>query len=314
MSASRRTDIPAFYSDWLIERIKEGFAASANPFNGASAAISFAKTRVFVFWTKNPRPMLENGALDFLDNNGFGYYFQFTLNDYDDEKFEPKAPPLAKRIDTFKRLSDRIGADRVIWRFDPLLLTDETDATRLLEKCKRLGDALHGFTNRLVFSFADIHAYRKVAEALDKRGICAREFTEPEMEQFAQNLSQFNQNWGFSLGTCAETIALEKFGIEHNRCIDDRLLAKLFPHDKALMTFLGRLDAAPAQGELFTQEKENTSAFAAAAALDAAPNCGKLKDRGQRPACGCVASKDIGEYNTCAHSCVYCYANSQSRR
>ncbi|MBF0235558.1 MAG: DUF1848 domain-containing protein [Desulfamplus sp.] len=297
ISASRSTDIPAFYSDWLMERLKEGFVKWINPFNGVPLYVSFAKTRLFVFWSKNPKPMLVH--LDTLDERGLHYYFQFTLNDYDAECYEPAVPCLEERIETFILLSERLGKDRVIWRFDPLLLTDKLSVEDLLKKMEHIGDQLATHTSRLVFSFADIEVYAKVGRNLSKAGIAVREFSIEEMEVFAQELSALNDRWGLSLGTCAEKIDLAAYGIEHNRCIDDRLIIKCFGQDTSLMRFLGHETAD--QLDLFgslSSIKKNKS----------------LKDKGQREACGCIKSKDIGEYNTCPHICVYCYANTIPKR
>ena len=108
LSASRETDIPAFYSDWLLSRLREGWCEWKNMYNGNIREVSFDKTRLIVFWSKNPKPLLER--LDEVEALGFRqYYFQFTLNDYVREGLEPNVPPVAERIDTFKRLADRIG-------------------------------------------------------------------------------------------------------------------------------------------------------------------------------------------------------------
>lgn len=107
ISASRSTDIPAFYSDWLVNRVKEGFVKWTNPFNGVPLYVSFQKARLFVFWTKNPKPMLDK--LEFFDDRGHNYYFQFTLNDYDVERLEPGVPSVENRIETFIELSRRFS-------------------------------------------------------------------------------------------------------------------------------------------------------------------------------------------------------------
>ncbi len=121
LSASRETDIPAFYSDWLVSRLREGWCEWKNMYNGSIREVSFDKTRMIVFRSKNPKPLLER--LDEVESLGFRqYYFQFTLNDYEREGLEPNVPPVAERIDTFKRLADRIGKERVIWRFDTLMV------------------------------------------------------------------------------------------------------------------------------------------------------------------------------------------------
>ena len=184
VSASRSTDIPAFYSDWFVERFDggNGYVKWFNPFNNVPLYVGFKRTRLIVFWSKNPRPMLESlpnrkeSPLDIIDTSGRNYYFQFTLNDYDAEKIEPRVPPIEERIETFKRLAKRLGRDRVVWRFDPLILSDSLTVAKLLEKVERLGDRLAESTSRLVFSFIDIAAYKKVAANLERGGIKAREF------------------------------------------------------------------------------------------------------------------------------------------
>ena len=110
VSASRSTDIPAFYAKWFINRLAAGYCVWYNPFNQKAMRISFNKTKVIVFWTKNPEPLIE--YLPELDKRGIRYYFQFTLNDYESEGFEPNVPALEQRIETFKRLSSLIGKEK----------------------------------------------------------------------------------------------------------------------------------------------------------------------------------------------------------
>lgn len=292
ISASRSTDIPAFYAEWLAGRIKEGYVKWTNPFNGVPLYVTFRKTRLFVFWSKNPKPMLKH--LDFLDENGFNYYFQFTLNDYDAEQLESGVPDVQSRIATFRELSERIGKERVIWRFDPLILTDKIGVGELLRKVEYVGNQLQGFTEKMVFSFADINVYKKVQKNLQSNSIYYREFDEARMNEFAAGLQELNRKWQYELATCAEQIPLEKYGIHHNKCIDDDLMVRLFPEDKALMDFLGvSIQAA----DLFHPCPAIVKSHA-------------NKDKGQRRYCGCIVSKDIGEYNTCPHLCEYCYANA----
>lgn len=295
VSASRSTDIPSFYADWFVERWKVGYVKWKNPFNGTPLYVSFKETRAVIFWTKNPQPMFKH--LDFLDEHVKNFYFQFSLNDYDNEGYDGKVPRLARRINTFKELSKRIGKERVIWRFDPLILTREIGVNELLRRLEIIGDELHTCTNKLVFSFADISIYKKVEANLQKENIEYIEFTPDTMIEFAQGLNKLNEKWNLELATCAEKLDLNKFGIAHNKCIDDDLLIKLFHHDKELMRFFG---VEFIESTLFDSSEgvEKTN---------------KLKDKGQREACGCIMSKDIGEYNTCPHECVYCYANTSKK-
>ena len=122
ISASRSTDIPAFYADWFFNRLQKGYSAWYNPFNGVKSYVSFQDTRFIVFWSKDPSPLIAH--LDELIDKKIGCYIQYTFNDYVKEGFEKGVKSLVYRIDTFKRLVDKLGYGSVIWRFDPLILTD----------------------------------------------------------------------------------------------------------------------------------------------------------------------------------------------
>lgn len=274
ISASRATDIPAFYTDWFFRRLEKGYVRWRNPFSGQDSYVSFGNTRFIVFWSKNLAPLLPQ--LSTLKERGIGCYIQYTLNDYEAEGLEPNVPPLQQRIETFRRLVDVLGFGAVIWRFDPLILTDRITIDTLLEKIASIADALAGYAEKLVFSFADIESYKKVSRNLRQSGINYREWDEATMREFASRLSAMNgNNWDFRLATCAERIDLSEYGIGHNRCIDPELISRLAPDDAIL------------QNSLYNAKT----------------------DSGQRKACGCILSKDIGAYNTCPHGCLYCYAN-----
>ena len=307
VTASRSTDIPAFYADWFFGRLEKGYSAWINPFNGVKSYVSYENTRFIVFWSKNPFPLLNH--LDELEARNIGCYIQYTLNDYEAEGLEKGVPPLAFRIDTFKKLVDRLGKGRVIWRFDPMILTDAISTDSLLEKVERIGDQLVGYTEKLVFSFADILSYRKVKANLDKSHISYQDWTEPQMLEFAERLAALNKKWGYILATCGEKVDLKQFGIVKNRCVDDELIIRLAYEDKVLMDFLKVTIHPMPVADLFGN--------AAPLSPDAIilPNGtyathGDNRDKGQRQFCGCIKSKDIGEYNTCPHLCEYCYANA----
>ena len=164
-----------------------------------------------------------------------------------------------------------------MWRFDPLILTDRISIDTLLEKIARIANALAGYTEEIVFSFADIESYKKVSRNFRQSGINYHEWDEDSMCDFALRLSDMNRdNWNFKLATCAERIDLSEYGIGHNRCVAPELISRLSPDDSVLQNFLYNARA----------------------------------DSGQRKACGCILSKDIGAYNTCPHGCLYCYANT----
>ena len=292
VSASRATDIPAFYGEWFAARLAAGYLAWTNPYNRRRQVVSFSGTRMVVFWTKNPAPFERH--LDLLDERGINYYFTFTVNDYEREGLEGAVPPLGERLTAFRRISQRLGSERIVWRFDPIIVGGALTPERILEKIRRIGDQLQGHTNKLIVSFADVSRYRGVREQLKRCGTGTWQEPGPgAVLQIAQGIQRLNEGWGFAVATCAEQVDLSAFGVAHGRCIDDGLMARVFAHDAGLMAFLGR-GVAPllAGGDLLVHP---------------------LKDRGQREACGCIASKDIGRYTTCPHRCAYCYANTSFR-
>lgn len=309
VSASRSTDIPAFYAQWFINRLKEGYCAWYNPFNRQKMYVSFANCKVVVFWTKNPKPMMS--FLSELDKRGIHYYFQVTLNDYVKENFEPNVPSLEERINTFKELSNLIGKEKVIWRFDPLVITSGITSDILVDRIKNIGEQLKGYTDKLVFSFIDVKVYRKVQNNLVKDTNCftketidSAELKDWQQIELVEKLVKLrtqwhNEGWNITFATCAENIELEKYGIEHNRCIDGELMKRIFAEDKELLYYLhtGKMPERDLFGDI-PPIPENSK---------------NLKDKGQRKICGCMESKDIGMYNTCPHLCVYCYANTSRK-
>lgn len=295
ISASRETDIPAFYSRWFINRLRAGYCVTYNRYNNKPEYISFDRCKVVVFWTKNPKPLIP--ILNELDNRGIHYYFQFTLNDYSLEGFEPNVPDVKQRVEAFRQLSKTIGKERVIWRFDPFVISPQLSTTILLKRVKTIGDMLYGLTEKLVFSFVDVFPH-----LADNKKINA-EINKERMQEIAEGLSYYRdewdkEGWPIHLATCAEQIDLQALNIEHNRCIDGELMKRLWPEDKILMYYLnyGKL---PDNNSINITNMNQLSA-------------NELKDPGQRLLCGCMLSKDIGMCNTCQHFCIYCYANKSN--
>ena len=251
VSASRSTDIPAFYSDWFFHRLKVGYSAWTNPFNGVKSYVAYNDTRFIVFWSKNPKPLLQH--LDYLNERNINCYVQFTLNDYVKEGLEKGVPSVEDRIGTFKALVEKLGKGRVIWRFDPLILTDKITIDELLVKIENIGDQLLGYTEKLVFSFADIVSYKKVKSNLERNGINYSEWTESQMINFAERLQHLNKKWGYKLATCGEKIDIAKYGIEHNHCVDDNLMIRFAYKDKVLMDYLG-VEVKNIENSLFGME------------------------------------------------------------
>ena len=222
LSASRRTDIPAFYSEWFYRRIREGFVYVRNPMNARQVSRIDISPRVvdcIVFWTKNAAPMMDR--LDELKE--YDYYFQFTVNDYGSE-VEPYLPKLSERLETFMRLSEKIGRERVIWRYDPILFSDRYTPKSHLESFEKIASALGKYTEKCVFSFVDIYPSKNIGN-LKKLRFCR--LSPEELDCFVAGLSSIGQSNELVLATCAEAIDLAKHRIAHNSCIDKALIERI---------------------------------------------------------------------------------------
>jgi hypothetical protein len=270
VSASRRTDIPAFYAEWFVRRVRAGYCEVPNPINPRQVArVSLLPEEVdaIVFWTRSGRAMLPRLAE--LDARELRYYFQFTLCGYG-PPIEARNPPTATAIDIFKRLSAQLGPDRVIWRYDPLIFSEVSSVDFHLRNFESLALALKGYTHRCVLSIWD--NYRKLAnrlEGLTTRGVHLRQPSQEEIAGLIPRLAELGTAHGMEVVSCAEEVDLASYGVERGKCIDDALIQRLFGVEV----------------------------------------CHK-KDRAQRAACGCVQSRDIGIYNSCLFGCAYCYATT----
>ena len=261
ISASRRTDIPAFLSDWFFEKLKQGFVDVPNPINPKQIRrvdLGFENVDCIVFWTKNPAKILSR----LTELAEYNFYFQFTLNAYN-QIFEPNVPILKERIETFKQLSDLIGPERIKWRYDPIFLCEDINCNGHIEKFNYLAKSLNGFTNECTISFLD--SYRKSDKRL--KPYTVRQLSEIEIIDLAKSFAEIALNNNIQLYTCAEKIDLSEIGIKHGSCIDKAFVESL-------------------TGKLLHIKN----------------------DKNQRTECGCYSSVDIGQYRTCGHGCLYCYA------
>jgi len=273
ISASRRTDLPAFYTPWFIQRIEEGFCRWQNPFNPKQTKFVSLRPEdvtAFVFWSKNPKPLLP--YLPLLDRYGYRYYFQYTLNSY--PLFEPLLPELSERLAVFRKLSQQLGAERVVWRYDPIIISSATPFQHHLSTFDQLASSLEGAAGRVVISFFDYYPKLKLRfAALEQTsGIKLQDpFSTPQqLREFCQNLAEIAVKYGMEIFSCCEDLP-EECGIQPGACIDEALLAAM--------------------------------------GVDAM----LPKDKGQRKNCLCRISTDLGAYNTCRHNCLYCYANGSPK-
>jgi hypothetical protein len=225
ISVSRRTDIPAFYHEWFYNRLAAGFALTRNPMNPAQirrVELNPEEVDCFVFWSKNPRPFMQN--LKRL--NSYKCYFQFTLTPYDHD-LEPGLPEKNDLIETFRALSAEIGAEKIVWRYDPIIFTSRYDLQYHAERFDWLCSQLGGFTERCIISFYD--HYNFIRRNLN--GIDILPADSARIREIARIFAETAGKHGLTIESCAESENLEEFGIAHGRCIDDRLINRICGRD-----------------------------------------------------------------------------------
>lgn len=268
ISASRRTDIPAFYTDWFVNRMHEGFLLTRNPFNAnhiRRVSLKPEDVEVIVFWTRNPEKLMP--YLSKMNSQGYRYYFQYTITGYP-RTLEKSVPKPQRAIETFIDLSRQIGRERVVWRYDPILLSNLLPADEHKRLFGKIAGMLAGHTNRVVISFADF--YKKTENNLKQvDGLVCSDITQQQEQllDLSAYMAKIAAAHDMEIRSCAEAVDITSVGVPHGKCIDDALIKDVF-----------------------------------GLSLD-----GK-KDSGQREECGCIKSIDIGVYNTCLHGCSYCYA------
>ena len=250
-----------------------GFVRSPNPSNRkqiSHVSLNPKEVEVVVFWTRNPQPLVH--YLRELEQRGFLYYFQFTVMD-NPRQIDTKTPPLSSSLRAFQRLSGIIGPEKVIWRYDPIVISNITDMEFHINKYKSISKALQGYTLRSVISIVDIYSkLKKRLKILKEKGVeimdCNRMFGR-DFDGFMSSLAQIANENKMEIVSCAEEPDLKKYNILPGKCIDDNYIERVF-----------------------------------------GINVAHKKDPCQRKACGCVVSKDIGMYNTCLFGCQYCYATT----
>jgi hypothetical protein len=272
ISASRRTDIPAFYSEWFMNRIREGCVRWMNPFSKAIYEVSLLSEDVsaIVFWSKDYQPLLP--YLDELDAGGYRMVFHFTITGLP-KVFEPRVPDTAQLMECARILARRCGNESVLWRYDPVLISSITDEHYHLDRFRELCGALEGVVKQCYFSFAIFYGkvLRNTEALANETGIKCCDLPRDDRVALANALAEIAAAHGIEMRSCCGDY-LVGGRIKKAHCVDAELLQRLFP-DKVE----------------------------------------SLASRPTRQDCGCYESKDIGTYGTCAHGCVYCYANTNAQ-
>ncbi len=268
ISASRRTDIPAFYAEWFNRRLRAGTVFVRQPYSGKYAAVSLAPGDVgaFVFWSKNYAPLLSR--LEQVEQTAKNLYFHFTITGNRD--LEPDVPDPCDAIRDYLYLCRRYSPEQVVWRFDPLCVTDKLTIEIHEERFRFCAERLQGAVQRCIISF--VHPYKKVlANMMKQTDHRLADLSPLQKQEYARRLAARAQHFGIRLYACSND-DLRCDAIGKAACIDGKHLSGLFQAE---------FDARPA-------------------AL--------------RKECACTKSIDIGAYDTCAHGCLYCYANTDKDR
>jgi hypothetical protein len=272
VSASRRTDIPAFYGQWFMNRLRAGFCSVANPFNPkqvGTVSLRPEDVSCFVFWTRYPVSLSPH--LPELLSRGHEFVMLYTVLDYSSD-LEPGMPVLSARIREFRQMADRYSPDRMAWRYDPILISPGTDAAFHRDRFRAIASELRGATHRVIISFFD--AYPKARARLSSvSGGRYRYEGDPQDRVLADLVPAIVETageFGMDIQSCAEKLDLEQYCVAPGACIDG--------------PYLEQVTGRPMP---------------------------RRKDAGQRKRCRCVESRDIGAYDTCRFGCVYCYATNR---
>lgn len=267
ISASYKTDIPAFYSEWFQRRLTAGYCKMVNPYNlrqTYKVSLEMQDVDGFVFWTKNLGPF--TGVLDEVYRQGYPFIVQYTINGYPRD-LENRVVDPERSVEIFRTASKKYGLDTCVWRYDTIIFTSKTDADFHRQNFARLASKLHGHTHEVVVSFVQL--YKKTRENMNRAGRDhGFDWFDPPAEtkrELLSDLYEIARGYDLALSICTQPDLVVP-GVKEARCIDAEQLMKV-------------------AGRPFRAEK-----------------------KGMRPNCGCYTSRDIGEYDTCPHGCIYCYA------
>jgi DNA repair photolyase len=268
ISASRRTDIPAFYSDWFVNRLKSGYLYVRHPYSGRWIYVSLKPEDVgaIVFWSKNLSPLLKK--LEIIERITRNLFFHFTITG--NKELEPNTPDYRDAIEDFIYIVNRYSSEQIVWRFDPICITNRLDFGVYEELFRMCAERLSGYARRCYISF--VNPYRKVLRNFqrytDHRLV---EISTSEKRLYATRLTDIAKGYGIKIYACCNDYLLSD-RVFKGSCINGEYLSTLFSIS---------LDT------LRTPSRKE---------------------------CACTKSIDIGAYDTCAHGCVYCYANTDKER
>jgi len=268
ISASRRTDIPSFFADWFMKKIRAGYVDVKNPYNAKQVRrVSLLPKDVaaIVFWTRDFSPMLK--YIDELDERGYKYTILWTITGYP-RIYEPAGPALQYSIDALKKTSEKIGAEKIVWRYDPIIIDNTLTPEWHIKNFKNIARQISRHISHIIISI--MTPYNFVLKRMRRRGIFVKNdpLSEPEVKKMFFELHRITKRFSISkIQSCCQNNILLPFGIGDGACIDAEWLSR---------------------------------------ALNV--NITYQKDAGQRKNCLCTKSVDIGEYNTCPRKCIYCYA------
>lgn len=283
ISASRRTDIPAFYSEWFMNRIRAGYCKYQPPGNPVkTVSLALDDVLAFVFWSRNYGPMIEREYLQQLKEIGYDFFMHFTIVGYP-PLLDPYVISLDKAAEQFRYLSDTFGKNTMSWRFDPIVVSSATTLDERVQTFRRLATLLGPYTGRCIISVMDL--YGKTRRNMTKRGITCYDpvnNTGPvsweDMKSALKKMAAIAKDMGIQLYTCCEQRIREdtELEIRQGHCIDQSWISEIIQD---------------------TQKRDMVLSLP--------------KDSCQRGIhdCGCFKSVDIGVYDSCVHGCLYCYAN-----
>jgi hypothetical protein len=311
ISVSRRTDIPAFYTDWLLNRLQDGFAEYAHPFTGQRFTLSLRPENVsgLVFWSKNFAPLLPH--LPIIASQ-YHFYCHLTITGLP-KRIEPNVPPPEETLHQAQTIASLFSPHHLQWRFDPLFLDNEVTAEDTIRRFSTLAQALEGSTHRCYTSF--VSPYSKVLSRLKQANSTLHQPPLGQKQEIMSKMAEIAAQHGIGLYSCCGDDLVTKTGswpatcdlrgaisqasspkpqVSKAHCVDPEILA-------AIGAPLPSLDRLPST----TLGVNGTVSKVEPSDLRLAPT---------RKQCGCFKSFDIGAYNTCPHLCLYCYANSNPTR